>query len=74
MVTVRTTDGRELRQWVEAAQGTPGNPVPDDELRDKFMELAQSTIPRDRAERLVEATLHLESLVDLRHLVELAAA
>lgn len=74
MVTIRTVDGRELNQRVEAAQGTPGNPVPDDELQEKFMELAQSTIPRDRAARLVEATLHLESLVDLRHLVELAAA
>ncbi|MHB0871495.1 MAG: MmgE/PrpD family protein, partial [Chloroflexota bacterium] len=73
VVTVRTHDGRELVERVEAASGTPGNPVSDEELEEKFMELVAPILPRERAERLVERVRQLERLEGLSQLVELSA-
>lgn len=73
VVTVRTLDGRELQERVEAASGTPGNPVPDEELVSKFMELVLPVLPREKAERLVEEVGRLERLESVSPLIELAA-
>lgn len=73
VVTVRTLDGRELQEQVEAASGTPGNPVPDEELVSKFMELVLPVLPREKAERLVEEVGRLERLESVSPLIELAA-
>jgi len=72
VVTIRTLDGRELRERVEAASGTPGNPVLDDELMEKFMELVLPILPRGRAERLVEEVGRLEAVGDVSAIMELA--
>jgi 2-methylcitrate dehydratase PrpD len=62
VVIVRTVDGRELVERVEAATGTPDNPMPDHELVDKFMDLVLPVLPRERAEQLVDAVGGLEGL------------
>ncbi len=72
VVTVRTEDGREFQERVEAASGTPGNPVPDDELVEKFMELVLPVLPKEKAERLVEEVGRLERLDDLSRVIDLA--
>lgn len=73
IVTVRTHDGRELVERVEAASGTPGSPVSDEELKEKFMELVAPILPLERAERLVESVGRLERMEDVSPLLELAA-
>ena len=72
VVTVRTTDGRELVERVEAASGTPGNPVPDEELVDKFMELVLPILPKEKAERMVEEVWQLDKLEGVSRIIELA--
>jgi 2-methylcitrate dehydratase PrpD len=72
VVIIRTEDGRELVERVEAATGTPDNPMPDDELVDKFMDLVLPVLPRDRAERLVDAVWELDSMEDASTLAALS--
>lgn len=72
VVIVRTTDGRELTERVEAASGTPENPLSDDDLVGKFMDLVLPVLPREKAEKLVEACWELDQLEDVSTLVRLA--
>lgn len=72
VVAIRTLDGRELVERVEAATGTPENPLSDEELMDKFMDLVLPVLPREKAERLVQEVARLESAADLSRLIALA--
>lgn len=72
IVTIRTSDGRQLVEKVEAATGMPGNPVPDDELVGKFLDMAVPVVGRSKAERLVDEIWHLERVEDVSGLVALA--
>ncbi len=72
VVTVRTRDGRVLVERVEAASGTPGNPVSDEDLEEKFMDLVLPLLPREKAEGLAEQVRQLERLEDVSRLIELA--
>ncbi len=71
VVTIRTTDGRELVEQVEAAAGTPGNPLSEEELVGKFMDLVLPILPREKAEQLVEEVWHLENAEELSRLIAL---
>ena len=72
VVTIRTTDGRELVERVEAAAGTPGNPLSEEELVGKFMDLVLPILPREKAEQLVEEVWHLEKADDMSRLIALS--
>jgi len=72
IVTIRTTDGRELTERVEAASGTPANPLSDADLVQKFMDLVLPVLPRDKAERMMDRAWKLEQVEDLSRLIELA--
>lgn len=72
VVTVRTVGGAELVERVEAATGTAGNPMSDDDLVGKFMDLAGLVLPREKVERLVEQVWRIEKLEDVGELVALA--
>ncbi len=74
IITLRTVDGMELKERVEAASGTPRNPLSDADLLDKFMDLTLPVLPRDRAEQLVEEVSHLDEVTDLSRLIALTKA
>lgn len=61
----RLRDGREVRSEVQAATGTPANPMTDDELHIKFHDLVDGMIGQDAAGRLAEAIDRLETLTSL---------
>ncbi|HEX2987700.1 MAG TPA: MmgE/PrpD family protein [Chloroflexota bacterium] len=69
IVSIRTVDGRVLVERVEAATGTPDNPMPDDQLMEKYMELATRTLSRERAEQLAEQVDRLEQMEELSLLI-----
>lgn len=71
-VTIRTRDGRVFTERVEAASGTPGNPLSDDDLVAKFMDLVLPILPRTNAEQMMELVWHLEEAEDLSRLIKLA--
>lgn len=74
VVTVRTVDGRTLTERVEAASGTPRNPLSDEDLAAKFMDLVLPVLPREKAERIMETVGRLEKLDDISGLVDLCGA
>ncbi len=73
VVTIRTVDSRTLTERVEAASGTPANPLTDDDLVEKVMDLMEPVLPRRQAEQLVELAWKLESLESVAPLVALTA-
>lgn len=72
VVTIRTTDGRELVERVEAASGTPANPLSDADLEQKFMDLVLPVLPRAKAEQIVELVGRIDKLDNLSRLIALA--
>ncbi|HYB73381.1 MAG TPA: MmgE/PrpD family protein [Candidatus Sulfotelmatobacter sp.] len=59
--TIVTKDGRRLAHYVPEARGNPGNPLTDDEIRAKFLDLAGPVLGPRRARRLMRAVLALET-------------
>ncbi|HYB73588.1 MAG TPA: hypothetical protein VED18_09460, partial [Candidatus Sulfotelmatobacter sp.] len=47
--------------YVPEARGNPGNPLTDDEIRAKFLDLAGPVLGPRRARRLMRAVLSLET-------------
>ncbi len=71
-VTIRTNDGQKFTERVEAASGTPANPLSDDDLVAKFMDLVSPILPRNNAEQIMDLVWHLEEADDLSRLIKLA--
>lgn len=69
-VTIITTDSRCIEGHVEYASGAWQNPLSPDVLIEKFETLASRTIPLDQSKRLKEHILSIESLGDMRRIVE----
>jgi 2-methylcitrate dehydratase PrpD len=65
-------DGRRFSARADAAKGSAGIPMNEDELAGKFRECAEfADWGVQRAEKLIELILHLEELDDVRALTEL---
>jgi 2-methylcitrate dehydratase PrpD len=72
-VTIVTTDGEELTFLQPTRKGDPDQPLTDDELADKFSELAGAVLPQADAKALLSALWSLETVADL-HLPGAVAA
>lgn len=70
-VTIRLTDGRVLEKQIDAATGSPGNPMSDVELQAKHRDLVWPYLPEWKRERLLELVWGLETLDDVRVIPEL---
>jgi len=63
--TLTARDGRSWTEHVSAATGTPGNPMSDQDLIDKFRDLAASRFSTEALDELVSKALgaaHLQSV------------
>lgn len=71
-VTIWTEDGRQLDSYIQYPKGDPENPVTDQELLDKFRQISSRYISRsDWIERIIKATLNLETCVNVQEFTEL---
>jgi 2-methylcitrate dehydratase PrpD len=70
-VSISLADGRTITEWVEAATGTPQNPISDQELREKVHDLLWPYLPRWKEERLLAMVDTLEDLPDVSAFAEL---
>lgn len=68
---VRMRDGRELTQEVKYPRGHAGNPMSDEEVREKFTRTASLRLPVPNRARLAEEVWHLDQVHDLTALFEL---
>jgi len=68
-VTVRFTDGREITSRVDYPRGHPRNPMSDEEIRGKFMNLTRVLLGEEQARKLMSIVDSLEDLNSLNKLV-----
>ena len=71
-LTVRAR-GQEWVRKVTVPKGEPGNFLTEGELRAKFAGLANSVLGEDRAARLADAVLAIDTAPDISALMRLAA-
>ncbi len=60
VVTITTTDGRELTEQLDYPKGDPRNPLRDEEVEAKFDALAEPVLSADARARLKQAVWELE--------------
>lgn len=73
VLTVRTTDGRELRQPVPHNRGGPQAPLSGPELATKFHDNAARSVAEPVARRFAELAMAVDQLADLAELHDHAA-
>ena len=74
IVTITTTDGRELRRQLDFPKGDPRNPLTDREIEEKFEALAEPVLSAAARRRLTDAVLNLEKLGSVSTLMQLLKA
>jgi 2-methylcitrate dehydratase PrpD len=68
IVEVTLTDGTWLTETVKAVRGTAENPMPREEVIAKSRDLMTPVLGAERCAKLIETTLHLDTLKSLREL------
>jgi 2-methylcitrate dehydratase PrpD len=68
LVKLRLRDGRVLLQVSDHNRGTPDNPMSDDELTEKFLDLASAVLSPARAREVASLAWRFEQLADVREL------
>jgi 2-methylcitrate dehydratase len=74
IVTVHTTDGRELRKQIDYPKGDPRNPLSDREVEEKFDALAEPVLSGPRRRQVKDAIWGLERLDSIGRLMDLLRA
>jgi 2-methylcitrate dehydratase len=71
IVTVKTTDGRELTRQVDYPKGDPRNPLTDREIEEKFESLAGPVLSKISQKKVQEAVWNLEKVGSITELMAL---
>lgn len=71
IVEVTMEDGTRLTKHVEHAVGNISRPMTDDEIADKFRDLANRVIPREHTEQAITHCAGFDRLADCRELIRL---
>ncbi len=71
IVTIRTTDNRELTRQLDYPKGDPRNPLTDREVEEKFEALAERVLSKAARRRVMEAVWNLERLDSVSALMRL---
>jgi 2-methylcitrate dehydratase PrpD len=71
-VTVTLRDGRKLTSKVEHCIGSESQPMTDEQLEEKFLDLAEISIGAERGRKLVAACRSIETAPDVGTIVRAA--
>jgi len=71
IVTVRTTDSRELTRQLDYPKGDPRNPLTDREVEEKFEALAELVLSQAARRRVIDTVWNLEKLDSVSALMQL---
>ena len=69
MVSLELNDGTTYSEKIEHPIGTPGNPMSDAMVQEKFSGLAKAALGADQAAKAQRALWEIDQLSDLRELV-----
>jgi 2-methylcitrate dehydratase PrpD len=72
-VVITLTDGRQITHAVKHNKGTPDSPLTDDEIGEKFLDLATPVLGGAEARAVLSACWAAEELDDMGHLIRRAA-
>jgi 2-methylcitrate dehydratase PrpD len=70
-VTLELTDGRAYMERVDHPTGTPGNPMSDAMVQEKFHGLATKVLGAEKAERAQRTLWDVDKLSNVRELMPL---
>jgi 2-methylcitrate dehydratase PrpD len=70
-VSVELKDGRRFTYTARIAKGHPQNPMTEEEVLNKFRSNAKSVISEEQSAELVQDVQHLETIGNVRKLIEL---
>jgi 2-methylcitrate dehydratase PrpD len=70
-VTLELTDGRTYTESVEHPTGTPGNPMSDAMVQEKFYGLASTVLGREKADKAQSALWSVDAMPDVSTLIPL---
>jgi 2-methylcitrate dehydratase len=71
IVTIRTTDGRELTRQLDYPKGDPRNPLTDREVEEKFEALVEQSLSKAARRRVMDAVWNLERLDSVSALMQM---
>ena len=71
IVSIRTSDGRELTRQVDYPKGDPRNPLTDQEIEEKFDALCEPALTEQARTRIKKAVYNLENLDFISELLEM---
>src|SRR5271165_3656640 len=74
IVTIRTTDSRELTRQLDYSKGDPRNPLTDQEIEEKFSALADGVLTPAAQNKVKEAVWNLERAKSVTELMALLKA
>lgn len=66
-----TTDGRTFQKRINVPHGAGNDPLSDQELEDKFTEMASKHMRADHVQRLIDACWNVEKIDDISKLAKL---
>ena len=72
-VTVSLRDGRKVTCRIDHCIGSESNPMSDEQLEEKFLDLAETSIGVERGRRLIAACRAIETAPDVGAIVRQAA-
>ncbi len=72
-VTLRTTTGQTFRRRIDEPYGSPDNPVTDEALGAKYLDLAGGRIGAERARETLELLWRLDELTSIKDLADALA-
>ncbi|MDI6754339.1 MAG: MmgE/PrpD family protein [Thermodesulfobacteriota bacterium] len=70
-VKILMKDGREFTKTVDEARGTPGNPLTQEEVRDKYRQCVKGIQAKKEMEKTIEIVENLEALKKISALADL---
>ncbi|HXF55582.1 MAG TPA: MmgE/PrpD family protein [Hyphomicrobiaceae bacterium] len=73
IVEIRLRDGRLLRHHAKVVRGTPQNPMTEDEVAAKALDLMRPVLGYERSRRVADTVLRLESLGNTAELARMLA-
>ena len=68
VITIVSRDGRRCSTTVPFPLGSPQNPLSDEQVIDKFVELSRTRMPASQSRQIIDAILNLEKAADVRAL------
>ncbi|MDI7260025.1 MAG: MmgE/PrpD family protein [Thermodesulfobacteriota bacterium] len=69
-IEVKGKSGQKWSQHMQNPKGHPSNPMSDQEIEVKFLKLTEKTLGPDQAKRVLDLLWHLESIEDVRQILD----